>query len=882
MTLWALRATVLAAVLSVAFPAWAGTQTYAVFCSRDDTYSSGTDNNYTLSTVGVPYSNAAARTFFRWQVHVPKQATITSAYIRMVANTAGTGTSNADIRLVDQDDCASFVYVPYDLPVTATVVNWTSGVWTPGAWVQSADVKALVREFINRPGYEYGNVLGLRISNDGGNERRCYTWDNGDHSYAPILEVNYTGGQAYLELWMAEPHIRIAQKVYCQIDNVSPTDKLVARLDGAVIHEKVGELEAEEVFTADYRQLLAGEHTLLVEIRDASDAVRGTASKTWIKVEDGIAAVGIDENNALCRNGQPFFPVTPWGLDTNYFAQWQPYINCLHGQGWNVPDNPTGWINYVASASSVGLPVIGPAQGNYWPGGRTSNIYEDPPGSGIWVHATAVDIDQLGVYVNSTKDHPAMFMWNWKDEPDLGGATEYIPATEVKRWTDKCHELDGNHPHLVNIVGYSFTHGPEPNWNQERAQSYCFLYSDRHNVTMGTNLPFDRKTCCADVMAFDYYPYEYATRYTWCSLEDSLLAVDRLRGWNYNLIPTMTWIETCDIRSAPDYPWTPAPTPTELRNMCWTNVIHGVKGIQWFHYFEPTPSENYAVMAQFKTQITELTPVVLGPEECDTEVTDVEAGGGRVDIMTREYNGQLYVFAAEIRAQTEVVRFNVDQLALGTQIAVYGEGRTLLSESGYFEDSFSPLAVHIYVVEKPGPGEVEEWTIASTHGGTTYEIAYADGYVHSPMAGVTQMKLRFSKAVAPGTVSPAAFTVVGQAGGDVSAQIVSTVVSGDYRTVTVTFASALPDADRYTMTMLDSVKDTAGNPFGGATVRQFTCLAGDVDGSGAVTAADVLAARGSAGATMSSVRVRFDVDGSGTLTASDMMAVRRLLGHTLP
>ena len=84
------------------------------------------------------------------------------------------------------------------------------------------------------------------------------------------------------------------------------------------------------------------------------------------------------------------------------------------------------------------------------------------------------------------------------------------------------------------------------------------------------------------------------------------------------------------------------------------------------------------------------------------------------------------------------------------------------------------------------------------------------------------------------------------------------------------------------MTMLDSVKDTAGNPFGGATVRQFTCLAGDVDGSGAVTAADVLAARGSAGATMSSVRVRFDVDGSGTLTASDMMAVRRLLGHTLP
>ena len=858
-----------------------GTQTYQVFTARDDTYSSGSQN-YLGTTLYTPYSSNDRLSFMRWQVNIPKGTTITSAYLRLVPEGESGGTSVARIQLIDRDDCEPFFEEPFAWAVTPTYADWTISAWPPGTWVQSDDIKSLVQEFIDRPGYEYGNGLGLRIGHSSGTWKRSYAWDYDQHQYAPLLEVNFTGGEAYLELWMAEPHVRIAQKIYCRIDNVAPTDKLIAKLDGVPIFQKNSDLQTEEVFVADYRSLLAGSHTLLVEIRDSGDVLRGSASRTWTTLHDGEPTVGIDENNAFRVNGELFFPVTPWGVEGSGVATWLPYMNTLNHQGWNTARDITGWTGALNNAQSYGLRIIGPLRGNYWPNGDDSNIVEDPPGSGNWIHYTALDIDRLADYVNATRDHPALFMWGWKDEPDLGGTTEYIPATEVKRWTDKCHELDTNHPHLMNIVGYSFTHGDEPNWNNERAQSYCFLYNDRKNVTMGDNEPFDKKTPVCDVIAFDYYPYEYATKYDWCSLEDSLLAVDRLRDWNYNLLPTMTWIETCDIHADPSHPWTPPPTPAELHNLVWTNVIHGVKGIQWFHYFEPTPPENYAVMASFLTQITELTPAVLGPEEVSTAVTETELGGGRVDIMTRMHDQHLYIFAAEIRAESQAVRFDVDQLALGTLIDVYGEARTIISADGYFEDSFDPLGVHIYVIEATGPGSVLSWQAVSDHGAGQYDLQVAEGYIHSPAAGLTRLKINFSKAVDPATVSAADFTLVGVSGGDISGQIDTTTVSPDFRTVTVTFSAALPNADRYTMTVLDTVKDTTGVSFGGQTTRQFNCLAGDVDASGQVTAADMIAVRNSAGIAVNELRARYDIDGSGMIGLDDMRAIRPYLGAVLP
>jgi len=185
--------------------------------------------------------------------------------------------------------------------------------------------------------------------------------------------------------------------------------------------------------------------------------------------------VGIDENNAICVDGTPFFPVTPWGVEGTGVATWLPYINTLNHQGWNTARSIAGWTGALDNAQTYGVGIMGPLRGAYWPNGATMPVYEDPPGSGIYVHLTEADIDLMADDINATKDHPGVFMWGWKDEPDLGGADQYIPATEVKRWTDKCHELDGHHPHATNIVGYGFTGLSELRQQQGRQRLFPLL-----------------------------------------------------------------------------------------------------------------------------------------------------------------------------------------------------------------------------------------------------------------------------------------------------------------------------------------------------------------------------------------------------------------------
>jgi len=680
----------------------AGTARYQVAVSRDD---SATDNSggncTTCSQFYAPYTTSARRAFMRWKIDVPKGATITSARLHLQFDAEGsTDPSIARIQAVDLADCPDFMDNPYDWAVAPEYTDWSIGAMTIGQWSASADIGPIIQAFIDRPDYEYGNGLGLRTDHVSGSWKRARTWDYGDHSAAPELEIHYTGGEVTVELWMAEPHVRLAQKIYVQLGSTEPTDRLLATLDGETICDRHDPLSSEEIFTADYRSLEAGSHTLRVEVRDHTGTLLlGAAEKRWTQVRTGIPKVGIDENNAICTNGVPFFPVTPWGVEGTGVADWLPYINMVHHQGWNTERSITGWNGALGNALSYGVGIIGPLRGAYWPNGATMPVYEDPVvGSGNVVYLTKADMDLMGNYINATKDHPALFMWGWKDEPDLGGGDTYIPATEVRRWTDKCHELDGHHPHTINIVGYGFTYGEQPNWHSERAQSYCFLFNDQANSTMGTNEPFAVKSVISDVISFDYYPYEMAA-WDWVSLEDLALALDRLREWNHNLLPTMSCIETCDIDVKPG---TPAPTASELHHLCWLSVIHGMKGLPWFHYFSETSPENYEVMRTFHDQITELTPVVLGPEEVGTDVTEVELGGGRIDIMTRKHNGNLYVFSCELRKESQSVQFNVDGLEAGTTISVYGEERTITAGSGSFTDSFDPLGVHIYEIPSPG------------------------------------------------------------------------------------------------------------------------------------------------------------------------------------
>ena len=249
-------------------------------------------------------------------------------------------------------------------------------------------------------------------------------------------------------------------------------------------------------------------------------------------------------------------------------------------------------------------------------------------------------------------------------------------------------------------------------WTQETMGStlnYLYPYNTRK---------FGRKKFVADVYGFDYYPIDWARLY---NARVTLLAdaLKRMHEQTYNLVPVMSFVETANIRddvyaqygknryySDPDPMYnTPTPTPQQLNMLIWLNVVHGVKGINWFHFFADHTEDNYRVMAQFLKDITELTPVVLGPETDITVTSNSNIPGNRVDTMVRRYKEEIYIFAVRLTEIDDsgmsaehndvITTFNVSGAGSGA-VEVFNENRSISVSGGGFKDVFAPNDVHIY------------------------------------------------------------------------------------------------------------------------------------------------------------------------------------------
>jgi len=548
--------------------------------------------------------------------------------------------------------------------------------------------------------------------------------------------------QEELVLHHADFACRIGQKVFVEVGQEHTGRTLTATLAGPggfsrQVCRKEGNISAEEVFTLVQRDLKAGDYTLTVRLTDGTRVLKEAVRK-WTKPTDGIPEVGIDEHNAICLKGKPFFPVSAWGLSASDIPVWaeRRYCNTLTHVAFGAEKCDIAHMTaYLDAAHRGGLKFIGPLRGNYWPhDGWRKNVKKEELGSydpsrddpaaedPVWgkegpndeyYRFRRMDLAKMAGFIEAAKNHPALLMWSWWDEPDLGGRNTYITAREVRRWTDLCHEKDGIHPHIINLSGYLFTSAASREGPRQLGKSYCYLFDDRKWPPMGAATPFERKTLVADVLSFDYYPYEYRLKqgYEFITLEDYAAAVDNLREWNKNLVPTFAAIETCDIRANPtDRPPTPAITPRQLRNLCWISLVHGVKGVIWFHYFEPTPPENYVEMRRFVEDTTTLADAILGAEFPGRVTVLCPSEKFRVDTLAREHDGAVYLFAVYVRKgrdfadnlsdPPQTVTFTVTGLPADARVEVYGEGRTLQAKHGVFSDAFSPMDVHIYRVRR--------------------------------------------------------------------------------------------------------------------------------------------------------------------------------------
>ena len=217
------------------------------------------------------------------------------------------------------------------------------------------------------------------------------------------------------------------------------------------------------------------------------------------------------------------------------------------------------------------------------------------------------------------------------------------------------------------------------------------------------------------------------------------------------------------------------------------------------------------------------------------------------------------------------------QGASAARVAVSGDGFTDL-----WTWQAAPDNLTASTIEAVPPPSVAGWSALGDHGPAgTLALPLADGGIEPRIAGLRTLQIAFSKPLDPDTVQGGAVTLTSQ-GVDVSSLIASLSLDASGTRLTVTLASALPDAQWYTLATTDALRDTDGLMLAGGASLTVGALAGDVDGSGFVAVADLLAVRATVGLPLTAATARADVDASGSVTGADLLAVRARLGRALP
>jgi Sortilin, neurotensin receptor 3, len=171
--------------------------------------------------------------------------------------------------------------------------------------------------------------------------------------------------------------------------------------------------------------------------------------------------------------------------------------------------------------------------------------------------------------------------------------------------------------------------------------------------------------------------------------------------------------------------------------------------------------------------------------------------------------------------------------------------------------------------------QVTDWQSLVDHGAAgTLGIHLADGDSEPRASGLARLRIEFSTALDPATIVPGRVTIVGLTHGDQSGLITSLTLDPAGDVLSVALSAPLPDGDLYTVTVSDQVQSTGGRSLSGDRALTVRTLAGDVDGSGAVGAADILAVRAAA-AQVDASTARYDVNCSGAISGGDMIAVHR-------
>jgi hypothetical protein len=455
------------------------------------------------------------------------------------------------------------------------------------------------------------------------------------------------------------------------------SDILLASVDSIAVYTKAGSMTAHERFAVPLSSLSIGDHTLQVQLQTSSQTPKATYTGTIHKFVSGTPGVYIDENNIVYRNGQKQFPVMPFIDGATEYANAWVANNAVNSYGWvacYTANYAYTYSQFNACMNTVAAPFVGPDDN--WTGSSGTQFAASDPNA----------VANATTYIVNDSGNPNLFMWTWKDEPDIGPSPGQVAPSRMLALAQATHSNDGNHPVITNLAGYPFS-----------------LVNNRQNgwyypiVPNSSELP-------TDVYSFDMYPIIYQTS-GW-TVAQLVADFDRANRYTYGLVPWYTDIEggICST-GLPCQGY--GPTPAQATMEAWLAVIHGIKGITWWGPAGWTTQDaaHWSALASFASQANTFKDAILSATPL-TVTSNQTVPHSRVDATVREDNAFVYVFAARLSEVGETsdpaitANLTVSNFANNRTVTVPGENRTVSMVNGVITDIFNPSAVHLYCVPK--------------------------------------------------------------------------------------------------------------------------------------------------------------------------------------
>lgn len=137
------------------------------YARESSTFTSTSTNNWVGHYNSTSYNY---RSMMRFQLNVPQGVTIDSAYMEQHSDgdlTGGTWPLETEIAAEDTDNATQIAdytdFTNREATLTTAKVNWDvpSGWGSSDVWHQSPDIKSVIQEIVNRPGWVSGNWVNI-------------------------------------------------------------------------------------------------------------------------------------------------------------------------------------------------------------------------------------------------------------------------------------------------------------------------------------------------------------------------------------------------------------------------------------------------------------------------------------------------------------------------------------------------------------------------------------------------------------------------------------------------------------------------------------------------------------------------------------------------